>query len=474
MAEVRSRNMCVSTIHNIHSSIMSDPEPEQDWEQLQVKRNYLLSVFERFSEDTEFLLEITLDDEQRASHSKIYEETKQVFREANNWYAQQIQNINLIDTEITEHEQDESNNFNRNSENNEYREIQREQNQPSVVQSNPTLPPIIVQLADNGKMENTWGEFNGELIHWHGFHDRFKTAVHDKPNISNAFKLQYLQSSLKGKAAIEFGDWPSTDGNYVEGWEWMKQRYHRPYQTSKELLWKFYNLPKLERAAGGMIQKLSNVTNEVIRQLRALDYPVEHFDLIFVHGLHDRLDPETSKAWELNRKSENPTVFDMLNFLDRQAKALTGAQFVERKSNFDNRKRFSNEREHHHEKKKFRMEKEPAKEDNNKTIPKFEPIECKLCKGEQHPLIRCLKFKTMNLAARKKFVREHQLCNNCLRPAHFSKDCHANACFRCNIKHNSLICPENPKNKIVATVQFAKDGQAWKEKKRNEPTKKKA
>lgn len=128
--------------------------------------------------------------------------------------------------------------------------------------------------------------------------------------------MQYLQSSLKGLAATEFGDWPSTDGNYLKGWEWMKKRFYYPYQTSKELLWKFFNLPKLEKATGGMIQKFSNTLNEVIRQLRALKYPVEYFDLIFVHSLHDRLDSETSKAWELSLQSETPSIDDMLSFLE--------------------------------------------------------------------------------------------------------------------------------------------------------------
>lgn len=58
--------------------------------------------------------------------------------------------------------------------------------------------------------------------------------------------------------------------------------------------------------------------------MRSLKYPVEHFDVIFVHLLHDRLDPETSKAWELKRESERPKIQDMLKFLDTQAKAISG------------------------------------------------------------------------------------------------------------------------------------------------------
>lgn len=40
-----------------------------------------------------------------------------------------------------------------------------------------------------------------------------------------------------------------------------------------------------------------------------------------MHSLHDRLDEETGKSWELQRDTETPTAAAMLKFLDRQAAA---------------------------------------------------------------------------------------------------------------------------------------------------------
>lgn len=141
-------NIGVGTIHNIHAALMDNPELEQDFEQLQIKRNYLLSVFERFSDDTDFLLEITVDEEQRASHSRIYEKTKQVFREANSLYAQQAKNFNSIDTEPAEHVQSEGNHSDKNSDG-DYQEIQREPNKGLNLPLNTALQPIIVQMIVN-------------------------------------------------------------------------------------------------------------------------------------------------------------------------------------------------------------------------------------------------------------------------------------------------------------------------------------
>lgn len=91
---------------------------------------------------------------------------------------------------------------------------------------------------------------------------------------------------------------------------------------------KFNSLPKLERALGYKLQKMCNTVHEVVRQLRALEYPLEGTHIFFVHGIHDRLDPETSQAWELTRTSENPTTAEILRFLDRQARALSGLRDI--------------------------------------------------------------------------------------------------------------------------------------------------
>lgn len=100
-------------------------------------------------------------------------------------------------------------------------------------QSQPTLQPIVVQWPGMSKIENTWGDFNGELTKWKGFHDRFKIAVHENSAIAKVFKFQHLRSSLKGWAANALGDWEQTEDNYDEAWERLNQLYNRPYQTSK-------------------------------------------------------------------------------------------------------------------------------------------------------------------------------------------------------------------------------------------------
>lgn len=81
--------------------------------------------------------------------------------------------------------------------------------------------------------------------------------------------------------------------------------------------------------------------------------------------------------------------------------------------------------------------------------------------SENHHLYKCNTFIKLRLNERKKIVNEKRLCRNCFNASHFEKDCRKDACFRCKVKHNSLLCGENPKNQglLVATVSTAKNNQ---------------
>lgn len=347
------------------------------------------------------------------------------------------------------------------NESNEYEQLEnssRNQEMSSAQRSflrNQTQNPMqtMWQGPSFKSIENTWGEFDGNLTKWQGFHDRFKAAIHDNEQLTGAYKFMHLQNSLKGKAGQALGEWQLTDNNYAEAWERLKQLYERKYQTSAELVRKFNSLPKLEYANGTMIQKFSNTTHEVLRQLRALNYPVEHYDLFIVHSIHERLDAETSKAWEFFRASESPTAQELLSFLDKQAKALTNVQHLEQRKPKEFRKRKYEENVRQLDSKKFRFDK--SKEQTGEVERKSLSNTCVICK-ERHPVHKCPKFLKMNVANRKKSIREHELCMNCLKPHHLSKDCYSGPCARCDVKHNSLLCLENPANRIVATMRSAK------------------
>lgn len=181
---------------------------------------------------------------------------------------------------------------------------------------------VSIQVPPQQEVKNTWGEFDGSLTKWQGFRDRFVAAVHENEQVRPAFKFQHLAKSLTGKAAKTLGEWQLTESNYLEAWARLNQLYDKKYHTCRELLRQFMSLPCLPATPrADEIQRISNVTHETLRQLKAQGIQVEYWDMIVVHLLHERLDADTARQWELQRQSETPTSKEMLAFLDRQASA---------------------------------------------------------------------------------------------------------------------------------------------------------
>lgn len=416
------RNQSARSIKNILAYINNEDFQEQP---LSVIKSHLMHVkgqWKNFATKNAKLIEQTPRRRDKNKHFKMYDEVESDYLSARAALSNRIKELKNIQKESSN--SDTSEQFHSNTSEMGPEQSFMEMGRPNPMKPNHAIPnqaenpfahPVMWQYPSWKAIEKTWGDFDGTLSQWQGFHDRFKQAVHDNELIPRAFKFQHLQNSLKGRALAALGEWQLSDDNYNEAWERLNELYAREYQTGKELLWKFFDLPKLERANGFMIQKYSNVTHEVLRQLRSLHYPVEYYDLIFVHSIHDKLDPETSKAWELCRHSERPSIDEMLKFLDVQAKALMGVQFVEKRTATQEKRQSSSNFERKNKLKSFSNERSDKSRVEHKNSN--EQGKCKVCNENMHWLYKCDKFKKMSLPERKRVVREQELCNNCFKPS---------------------------------------------------------
>lgn len=466
MAELTARNTHATAIRNILAYTTNDQFQARYIREVRTRLNHLRNVWAKFERNHLLLVERANENEEAEEvqqHEALYTEIEDNYLDAEARLEDRIREVAEADEEqLSDHEsnlEEDRNELERNNMNNEPGNL-REVEQP------PQMQQLAPQQGDNqlgaliqrmymglaNKKENTWGKFNGTWSQWQGFHDGFKAAVHDDPLITPVFKFQLLKSSLEGNAAAALGEWQITDRNYYEAWDFLTELYARQYQTSKQILWKLFDFPKLERASGKMIGKLNSTAQGVVRQLRAMEFPVEHYDLIFVHAIHDKLDAQTSKDWELFRKSEKPSLKEMLTFLQQHGRALSSAQYEEPEKSKDNRKRpFNGKNNQKGDYKRAKYTDSTSSHAEQKPDTKSENRKCKVC-SEAHPVHKCPKFLKFSLAERKEKARELNLCFNCLFPSHNARDCTSSYCKRClNKKHNSLLCDQNPYNKPVNT-----------------------
>ena len=70
-----------------------------------------------------------------------------------------------------------------------------------------------------------------------------------------------------------------------------------------------------------------------------------------------------------------------------------------------------------------------------------------LCCGGAHPIWQCGEFKCKSVEDRRSWVREHNLCYNCLLAGHRVSNCQSKlSCRKCSRKHNTLLHEERSRN----------------------------
>lgn len=291
------------------------------------------------------------------------------------------------------------------------------------------------------KIENVWGEFDGTLWKWASFRDLYRAAVHDNEHMSNAQKFQQLRKSLKGEAREALGHWQVTDENYILAYQRLCELYDQPHRAATELLSRIFDLDELHGPSSKGLQHLSNVANDVKRQMTALNYDTEHWDVLFITILQRKLDNESKKEWEIKRNAENPTLEEMLQFIENRARALTNVkpEPSNHKEQKDNRKRFGDKFDYHNPPKKPFVANKSVQGTRTETS---NPI-CAFCNGS-HLTRLCNRYLAKERDGREKMVKEKRLCINCLKPGHMAKFCMSGKCTRCEQKHNSTLCPANP------------------------------
>ena len=260
--------------------------------------------------------------------------------------------------------------------------------------------------------------FDGDYKDWTLFESIFTDLIHNSPHISNSQKLHYLKANVKGSAAELIKSFAITDENYAEAWAILENRYNNKRFIIDLHLKTFFNMPNLSSESASGIRKLVDTSGEVFRQLATLGIPIQHWDVILVHILVDKIDSETRRQWELKLvRNVLPSFKDLLNFLEARWQSLelchagtskgTGPFFVKKPSN-----------------------------KSSTAFLATNAIKCEFCDAE-HFVFKCNVFLKLNFNERTKMVRDKNLCFNCLwtHDHHLANRVHANI-----VAENTIHC----------------------------------
>ncbi|XP_065094903.1 uncharacterized protein LOC135715655 [Ochlerotatus camptorhynchus] len=137
-------------------------------------------------------------------------------------------------------------------------------NPPAPVQQHQImLPSSGVRLPELKILE-----FDGNPEDWSGFHDLFKSMIHDNYQLTNIQKLHYLRASLKGDAARIISSLAVSTYSYTVAWKLITDRYEDKNLLIKQHISALFSVSPLrnESASG-----LSELADEFEKHVKILD-----------------------------------------------------------------------------------------------------------------------------------------------------------------------------------------------------------
>ncbi|KFM75231.1 hypothetical protein X975_13019, partial [Stegodyphus mimosarum] len=172
--------------------------------------------------------------------------------------------------------------------------------------------------------------FSGNLHEWLSFKDIFLASVDSNPNLTDAVKLQYLKSALRGDAYRIVQSISIVDSNYKLAFSLLEERFSNHREQVYAHLKRFMNMNPMQNESASAILNLIDITNECVRSLEVLNQSVKGFSSnVFAYILGQKLDPNTKIWWERKLEKENlPTLNDLIEFLKDHARTLNASKSV--------------------------------------------------------------------------------------------------------------------------------------------------
>nr|XP_029719809.1 uncharacterized protein LOC109402300 [Aedes albopictus] len=269
--------------------------------------------------------------------------------------------------------------------------------------------------------------FNGNIDTWLNFHDLFVSLVHSSVELSNIQKFYYLRSSLAGEALKLIQSITISANNYLVAWNLLVEHYQNPLRLKQTYLDALFEFTSLKRESATDLHSLVENFEANVKVLKQLGEKTEHWDLILIRMLSVRLDPTTRRDWEEFSSTQQAVTFRTLtSFIQRRVTVL---QTIRGKA-VDTPAPLQ------------QFKKSVQRPIASHGASQIQPArKCVIC-SDHHPLYMCQPFSKLDVEAKEKEVRRHQLCRNCLRKGHQARDCpSSSSCRKCRGRHHSLLCP---------------------------------
>lgn len=264
--------------------------------------------------------------------------------------------------------------------------------------------------------------FSGSYEDWGNFKIQFESLISKNSNLSDSQKLFYLRAALKGDAK----NIQSTDDTYESLFTALTQRFENKRLLIDSHILSILNHGQLQDSSKGL-RAFIDLIKRNLRALSVLKHERNKLsDALLINIILQKLDKESRRQFELTLSStQSPEFDDLISFLEKLSSIL---ESIDRAPN-DKPKRSAN-------------------------IPKLKTLMinnqtkrgCVLCEMHSktsnsfHALNNCPVFLKMDVQQRIDYVKQSNMCINCLKGNHKVVICYSRfSCRVCSKKHHSLL-----------------------------------
>ncbi|KAK9882472.1 hypothetical protein WA026_021813 [Henosepilachna vigintioctopunctata] len=269
-------------------------------------------------------------------------------------------------------------------------------------------------------------KFSGELCDWQAYIDVFDTSVHNRTDISEIHKFQYLLSTLLGEPLTLIQAISLSSANYMTAYETLVNRFSNKRLITLTHWRELKNFPALTNADSKKLRLLVDTFSKNLSVLRNLEFDVDAWDFPITDMILDKLDTKTRERFELTLDtSAIPTYEEVHQFLTKQCVALETV----------NSSKTVTKPHEYTPKPDFRSRKIMSHVVKTST----EPERCIICNGS-HKIFMCDKFKKKSVPERIDIIKNSGRCYNCFRTNHRSNQCPTSQkCRECHKRHHTLL-----------------------------------
>ena len=263
--------------------------------------------------------------------------------------------------------------------------------------------------------------FNGDVMKWAVFWERFQAIIHENPRLDNHEKLTYLREAISDLDACQLLSTTTvTAEQYDELTTLLRKRYDQKRVIHQHHVMALINCPHVKQ---GTHKELCSFVDTYLLNIRYLEN-VKQCDVgaILTSIATTQLPKRLNELWKHHSKDFKGDIKELLAFLSEHIDSTAGSSSTLTKP--------ETVRE---------SPRRPKASVYNvqSTQPRERQHSCTACRGEKHPLYSCNAFKNMSIDAKQEHVRNHRLCFNCLSFEHRTRECAR--CRKCNRLHHTIL-----------------------------------